>query len=134
MTQKEQKAQHAKGIFTVNQLSYTFRPRKSSPKSFAKPQHALKALAIRKNQIHILGTPVLNIPRTQVYLDVEGDLDRDFYYLIGLRAESNGSFIQSPFGLMIRLLRVKCGLVALGLFWPSKNPGSSIMEVMRRGF
>jgi len=85
---KEQKKQHDKGIFTVLQLSYTFRPPTRSVRALPKHYPALKALAIRKNQIHILGTPTFRLPSTPVYIDVEGDPDRDFYYLIGLRVAS----------------------------------------------
>jgi predicted RecB family nuclease len=88
MTVKERKKLHSKGIFTVTQLSYTFRPRRR-PKRLRdkreKYHHALKALAIRENKIHIVGSPELRIDGTPVYLDVEGLPDRDFYYLIGVR-------------------------------------------------
>jgi len=85
LSAKERKKQNEKGIFTVLQLSYTFRSPRRSASTPPKHQPALKALAIRKNQIHILGTPAFRLPRTPVYVDVEGDPDRDFYYLIGLR-------------------------------------------------
>jgi predicted RecB family nuclease len=92
----ECKKQNDKGIFTVMQLSYTFRPRRR-PAPALKHHPALKALAIRKNQIHILGTPTLSLSGTPVYFDVEGDPDRDFYYLIGLRFRSGGSWVQYSF-------------------------------------
>ena len=97
MTEKERRKQHDRGIFTVNQLSYTFRPRKRSAPEVMKHQHALTALAIRKKQIHILGTPALSAAGTPVYFDVEGDPDRDFYYLIGLRTKSVGSPVHYSF-------------------------------------
>ena len=97
MSEKERKELHSKGIFTVIQLSYTFRPRRR-PKRLRdkreKYHHALKALAIREKKIHIVGTPELKIDGTPVYLDVESLPDRDFYYLIGLRIESPHSTIQ----------------------------------------
>lgn len=97
MTVKERKKLHSKGIFTVTQLSYTFRPRRR-PKRLrdkrAKYHHALKALAIRENKIHIVGSPELRIEGTPVYLDVEGLPDRDFYYLIGVRCGKPNSAIQ----------------------------------------
>jgi len=95
--EKERIKQNAKGIFTVIQLSYTFRPRRHSSPTLLKHQPALKALAIRKNQIHVLGTPALNLSGTPVYIDVEGDPDRDFYYLIGLRVVSGGSSVHHSF-------------------------------------
>jgi len=97
MTVKERKKLHDKGIFTVTQLSYTFRPRRHFTPPVMKQQHALKALAIRKKQIHIFGTPTLSAPGTPVYFDVEGDPDRDFYYLIGLRTSSADSFLHYSF-------------------------------------
>jgi predicted RecB family nuclease len=98
LTTKDRKQQHEKGIFTVTQLSYTFRPRKRAGSLQLKRQHALRALAIRKNQIHVLGTPAIAAPGTPVYFDVEGVPDRDFYYLVGLRYESGGgSYVQHSF-------------------------------------
>jgi predicted RecB family nuclease len=97
MTEKERRKQHDKGIFTVTHLSHTFRPRRRSAPEVMKHQHALKALAIRKNQIHILGTPALSAAGKPVYFDVEGDPDRDFYYLIGLRISSAGSSVHYSF-------------------------------------
>jgi hypothetical protein len=88
MTEKERSKLHRKGIFTVTQLSYTFRPRKRSRRSGNKHevhQHSLKALAIREKKIHMVGTPDARIKGTAIYLDVEGMPDRNFYYLIGLR-------------------------------------------------
>jgi predicted RecB family nuclease len=82
---------NGKGIFTVEQFSYAFLPRRR-PKSLRnKPEkyhHSLKALAIREKKIQIVGNPLLKIEGTPVYLDVEGLPDRDFYYLIGLRMTS----------------------------------------------
>jgi predicted RecB family nuclease len=95
--EKERKKQNDKGIFTVLQLSYTFRPRKHPARGLPKDQPALKALALRKNQIHILGMPSLNLSGTPVYIDVEGDSDRDFYYLVGLRIGSGGSAADHSF-------------------------------------
>ncbi len=95
--EKELRKQHDRGIFTVTQLSYTFRPRRHSAQVHMKHQHALKALAIRKNQIHVLGTPALSASGTPVYIDVEGDPDRDFYYLIGLRIRSADSSVHYSF-------------------------------------
>jgi predicted RecB family nuclease len=59
MSEQEISRQNSKGIFTVHQLSYTFRVRRrnkrakrqSFPRSFA-----LQALAIRENRIHVHGS------------------------------------------------------------------------------
>jgi predicted RecB family nuclease len=88
LSPKQRKKQKDKGIFTVLQLSYTFRSPRHSARPLSKHHPALKALAIRKNQIHVFGTPAFSLPQTPVYIDVEGNPDRDFYYLIGLRIPS----------------------------------------------
>ena len=100
MKEKERSKFNSEGIFTVTQLSYTFRPRRR-PKRLRdrreKYHHALKALAIREKKIHIVGRPELKIDGTPVYLDVEGLPDRDFYYLVGARVHSAGSAVQYSF-------------------------------------
>src|SRR5215469_11917932 len=97
MTEKERKKLHDKGIFTVTQLSYTFRPRRR-PKRLRdrreKYHHSIRALAIRQKKIYIVGSPEIMIEGTPVYLDVEGLPDHDFYYLIGLQAGDRDSVAQ----------------------------------------
>ncbi len=86
MSPKERKRLHRKGIFTVTQYSYTFRPRRPRKRSSTRPEKyhpALKALAIREEKIHIVGDPQIAIDATPVCFDVEGLPDRDFFYLIG---------------------------------------------------
>ena len=100
MNEKERRKLNIKGIFTVTQLSYTFRPRKHSKR--AKPKtmkyfQSLKALAIREKKIYVVGKPELNIKGTPVYLDVEGIPEQNFYYLIGLRVKSDTSFFHHSF-------------------------------------
>jgi len=97
MSEKERKKLRSKGIFTVTQLSYTFRPRRRPKRMRDKREkyhHSLKALAIREKTIHIAGSPELKIDGTPVYLDVEGLPDRDFYYLIGVRIGNGESAVQ----------------------------------------
>jgi predicted RecB family nuclease len=97
MSAKERQKLRSKGIFTVTQLSYTFRPRRRPKRQRDKREkyhHSLKALAIREQKIHIVGSPELKIDGTPVYLDVEGLPDRDFYYLIGLRIGHGESAVQ----------------------------------------
>jgi predicted RecB family nuclease len=100
MTEKERKKFNGKGIFTVTQLSYTFRPR-HRPKRLAsrgeKYHHALKALAIRERKVHVAGNPELKIEGTPVYLDVEGLPERDFYFLVGIRIPTAGGLAQHSF-------------------------------------
>jgi predicted RecB family nuclease len=97
MSAKERQKLRSKGIFTVTQLSYTFRPRRRPKRQRDKREkyhHSLKALAIREQKIHIVGSPELKLEGTPVYLDVEGLPDRDFYYLIGLRIGHGESAVQ----------------------------------------
>ena len=76
MTGKERAKCNAKGISTITQLSYGYRPRRrkrtkpdaeDSAKSakraapVVKNDHKLKALAIKKNQIHVVGAPVAKV-------------------------------------------------------------------------
>jgi predicted RecB family nuclease len=93
MTEKEIARQKMKGIFTVTQLSYTFRTRRQRKrvKCPAAPHHlALQALAIREKKIFVHGNPVLACRPTRAYLDIEGHPDSQSYYLIGLVAIHNG--------------------------------------------
>jgi predicted RecB family nuclease len=97
ITDKERKKLHSEGIFTVTQLSYTFRPRRRPKKLRDKREkyhHSLKALAIREKKIYIVGSPKLKVEGMPVYLDVEGLPDRDFYYLIGMRIGNGKSAVQ----------------------------------------
>jgi predicted RecB family nuclease len=60
-----------KGIFRVQQLSYTFRPRRRRKRMAGRPekyQHSLRALAIRKGKIHVVGQFEFTIQGTPVYL------------------------------------------------------------------
>ena len=97
MNEKDRKKHHSKGIFTITQLSCTFRPRRRPRRLRDKREkyhHSLKALAIRERKIHIIGSPELKIEGTPVYLDVEGLPDRDFYYLIGMRIGTHKRRVQ----------------------------------------
>jgi hypothetical protein len=96
MSEKERKNLRSKGIFTVTQLSYTFRPRRRPKRMRDKREkyhHSLKALAIREKKIHIVGSPELKVEGTPIYFDVEGLPDRGFYYLIGARIGSGESAV-----------------------------------------
>jgi predicted RecB family nuclease len=112
MTGRERTKLNAKGICTITQMSYGYRPRRrkrtrpdaeSSAKSakliapVARNDHKLRALAVKKNQIHVIGVPVFKFESVPVFLDVEGMPDRDFYYLIGLRFECGGETVERSF-------------------------------------
>ena len=89
MTKKERTKCVEKGIVTITQLSYGYRPRRRrrmrSTSSAATPplrhNHKLKALAIKKSQTHVVGSPALCMNGTPVFMDVEGMPDRNSYYL-----------------------------------------------------
>jgi predicted RecB family nuclease len=100
ITEKERKKLRSQGLFSVTQLSYTFRPRRR-PKRFAgltkKHNLPLQALAIRERKVHVDGKPDFALSGTPVYLDVESIPDQQFYYLIGLRILHSGNTIQHSF-------------------------------------
>jgi predicted RecB family nuclease len=112
MTGKEREKCNAKGISTITQLSYGYRPRRRkrtrpdaerSAKSakraspVARNDHKLKALAVKKSQIHVVGTPSIKFDGVPIFLDVEGMPDRDFYYLVGLRFECGGEQVERSY-------------------------------------
>src|SRR5262249_33915420 len=87
MTDKEREKCNAKGISTITQLSYGYHPwrRKRTPRdavlsadsarragSVDRNDHKLRALAIKKNQIHVVGARPLTFTGTPIFLDVEG--------------------------------------------------------------
>lgn len=87
ISEKEINKQNRKGIFTITQLSCTFRPRKLSKrgKLHKQPHYfALKALAIKEKKTYLFGTPDLPSNLVRIYFDVEGDPERKFVYLIGM--------------------------------------------------
>jgi hypothetical protein len=100
MSVAEREKLRNRGIFSVQQLSYTFKPRRR-PKHLSsipdKYSHPLKALAIREKKIHVVGAPQLETRATRIFLDVEGIPDRDFFYLIGVRIRSGESCAQHSF-------------------------------------
>ena len=94
LSQKEIRKYNKRGILTVTQLSCTFRPQKRIKRSKQKSQlhnPALQALAIRDKKIYVLGTPELPHPSTQIYLDLEGDPERGYIYLLGMIIVKNGA-------------------------------------------
>src|SRR5215831_6110851 len=77
-----------KGIFTVKQLSYLFKPRKPKKRSRKPPpvthKVELQALAIREKKIYLQELPTLSRQPVELFVDMEGVPDRGLYYLIGL--------------------------------------------------
>ena len=75
-----------RGILTINQLSYTFRRPKSRIAAMqpARPNYALKALALREKQTFVLEPPIFPDQPTEVFVDFEGFPDERCVYLIGM--------------------------------------------------
>jgi len=89
-----------KGIFTVNQLSYTFRPRRRKKKYTnvtPRHNHALKALSLRENKTYVYKAPALPNTNTKIYFDFEGLPELPFCYLIGMIISHNGLISDNSF-------------------------------------
>jgi predicted RecB family nuclease len=76
-----------KGILTVKQLSFIYKPRRKNKKvkkvSFSyKPE--LHALSIRTQKVYIQAIPSIERMQKEIFLDIEGLPDDDFYYLFGI--------------------------------------------------
>ncbi len=86
MGEKEITKLGRRGIFTVTQLSYTYRPRKASDRDRQIRGHsfALQAMAIRENKIYVLGNPELQESPVRIYFDIEGDPESASAYLLGV--------------------------------------------------
>ena len=77
-----------KGIFTIKQLSYLFKPRKPRKRQRKPPpvthKVELQALAIREQKIYLQELPTLSRQPVELFVDMEGVPDKGLYYLIGL--------------------------------------------------
>ena len=98
-TQRTLDKYQKKGIFTVNQLSYLFHPRKRKKqrKQVIKHRVELQALALRTNKIYIQEMPNISRHSHELFLDFEGIPAERSYYLIGLLLKNNDSFNYFPF-------------------------------------
>jgi predicted RecB family nuclease len=87
-TAKVLKQYEKKGIFTVKQLSYLYKPRRRNKRIKKAPLRLhkleLQALAIRTNKIYLHELPQLTRKPIELFLDIEGIPDRQYEYLIGL--------------------------------------------------
>jgi predicted RecB family nuclease len=89
MSEQQIEKQRGRGVTTVTQFAYTYRPGRRGKRKTGKARkhdHALQAVAIRDKKVYVLDSPTIPQSRVALYLDVEGIPDRDFYYLIGLVA------------------------------------------------
>ncbi len=89
ISQREVLKKNNRGIFSIYQLSYTFRPRKKRKKKKTTPKNQrflweLKALALREQRTYIQDIPQLPESKTEIYLDLEGLPEEGFIYLIGM--------------------------------------------------
>ena len=87
MTPKLMNRLQRKGIFTVNQLSYLYKPRRNRKRRKRRPlgfDYALQALALRNRRIYVYETPSIPVQETEIFLDIEGLPDLAFDYLIGI--------------------------------------------------
>jgi predicted RecB family nuclease len=93
LSEKEVAALNGRGICTVTQYSYTFRPgrmKRAAERVGKKHDQSLQALAVREKTVYVAQRPQLPGGKPLVYLDVEGQPDEDFYYLIGLTIVEGG--------------------------------------------
>jgi len=91
MDERRIKQLNEKGIFTITQLSYSFKARRR-PKRTKKPAPVnllpLRALALREKKVFVHGDPSLTLANTRVFIDIEGTRQDNTYYLIGIHAIS----------------------------------------------
>ena len=87
ITAKSLQKYHRRGIFTIKQLSYLYKPkrrRKNQKKTVSRHKPELQALAIRTGKIYLQDIPIIVKQEVEIFLDIEGIPDQNFYYLIGL--------------------------------------------------
>ena len=109
LTDKERIKYYEKGVKTISQLSYGYRPKRCKRNrpdteravkrntAIVKNDHKLRALAIKKGQTHVVNTNSVCIEGSKVFIDVEGMPDRGFYYLIGITYISGSAQIEKSF-------------------------------------
>jgi hypothetical protein len=94
MGEKELRKLNRKGIFTVAQLSCIFRLRKRGKRVKRQNQphyFALQASAIRDKKIYVLKPPPIPNSPVRIYLDIEGNSERSFIYLLGMIIDDRGT-------------------------------------------
>ncbi|HEY3969145.1 MAG TPA: IS66 family transposase [Planctomycetaceae bacterium] len=91
---------HKKGIFTIHQLSFVFKPRRKRRRQTpATPVFniELQALAIRASKTYVHEPPSVPEHAVEIYLDIEGIPDQEFDYLIGLVVKDRAELIEHSF-------------------------------------
>jgi predicted RecB family nuclease len=83
---------HKRGIFSINQLSCLFRPRRRrrQPKVSSNYLWELKALAITEKRTFVLHEPEIKETEVSLYFDFEGLPEEGWIYLIGLVVSERG--------------------------------------------
>ncbi len=108
LSDKERRKLNSRGVTTIKQLSYTYRPRRkrrehATPRpettfiQSAKYDCRLRALAIQKKQIHVTTPEEICLDGSLIYFDVEGIPGDDSYYLIGMRYKTQNGWIEHSF-------------------------------------
>ncbi|HMG89235.1 MAG TPA: TM0106 family RecB-like putative nuclease [Chryseolinea sp.] len=101
LARKRLRKLNRRGIFTVNQLSYTFRPRRKPEKVDNRSKvrsFELQALAISQQRIFMYDLPErFSDAETEIFLDVEGLPQFNFYYLIGIAVKTRTEFFYKSF-------------------------------------
>jgi len=100
MNVRKIKQYEKKGIFTIKQLSYSFKPRRLKKRArnhqkTHKPE--LRALAIRTGKIYIQELPNLSRQNIELFIDIEGVPDQNLYYLFGLLVRDGDKSTYYPF-------------------------------------
>jgi predicted RecB family nuclease len=89
LSEKEIEKQQSRGVTTVTQFAFTYRPGRRGKRKSGKARrhdHALQAVALRDKKVYVMDSPTVPHSRVALYLDVEGIPDRGLDYLIGLVA------------------------------------------------
>jgi predicted RecB family nuclease len=92
ITPKQVNKLEKKGIFTVKQLSFIYKPRRlnikaKNPPILYKPE--IQALAIHTAKTYIQRLPALDRKPIEIFLDIEGLPDDGFFYLFGILISEN---------------------------------------------
>lgn len=84
---------HNKGLFSITQISHTFRPRRRG----RRPQNPggaylwdLRALAIREQKTYVIYPPDLEESPKEIFIDFEGLPEEKLIYLIGVVIKEEG--------------------------------------------
>mgnify|MGYP000671847825 CR=1 FL=1 len=94
ISDKEVAKLNSKGISTINQVAYTFKPKKRNKRTNSRGRYLyeLKAMSLRDNITHVLNKRSIPKVKNELFVDFEGNLKYSIY-LIGVvhRKDSNVS-------------------------------------------